>query len=134
MPDRTLRDFSPDELRNMRIEDLTALRRDAIEAHVAAMPRSARLDAWAARMTQRHRSSVVGIGLHGGGAYFPERQPGERLQGAPVSWLAWLILGWHGENPDHWPAAWTDDHVTRAAAFEDRGKLFEGTRFVPVGG
>lgn len=120
---RTLDFYSEEEQKTMPFPDLTALRHDAFEAHVAALPRDPRLEAWVQRMTKRYKSNVVGIHAHGGTVQFPPPYTGN---GEPVSWKAALFICVYGETHDSWPNEVSDLVVKRAHAWEF-GKLPEGT-------
>lgn len=121
-----LSDFTVEQQLTMPIENLTALRRQAFEAHVAALPSDVRMSEWVRRMTRRFRSPVVGIGLHGGAVSFPRGDGEPFINGSPLSWLAALFVGMYGEDTSYWPNEITEFAIERALAWEKRGKGFHG--------
>jgi len=92
----TLSDYTAEEQAKLAYPDLCKLRRQAYAAHAATIPVPAALDGWAATMTKRHGPKV-------------------QVWANQVPWIVALLVVRYGEAVDHWPAAFTDKDVDRAA-------------------
>lgn len=88
------------------------------EAHLATMGDvPSPLRDWVAEMTRRHGSTFRW--WHLGAPQWQDMNEvtgGTRLDLSAFApgWLRGLLIVLYGEEPDHWPAQWTETEITRA--------------------
>lgn len=92
------RTFTDEELQHLPREIVARLWRRTYADIVAAMAPVAELEAWAAAMSEKFGDPVS-------------------VFGHQVGWLVGLRLVLWGEEPRHWPAAWDQADVDRAATW-----------------
>jgi hypothetical protein len=102
---RTLQEHSPEEQQRLAYHELTALRRQAYRAHLAAMAPSLTIAAWTKAMAKKYDTATA------------------RAHFNAVSWPVALLIARYGEEPAYWPSAFSAEDVKRAEEWLSAAKF-----------
>jgi len=129
---KKLAEYSHEEQCDMPYADLLALRLEAYAEHMSGMTIPTQVDEWARKM----EFHAVNLGQYEDWCEKREIMPSDSEKSEWCKTLgvwaqrlplvtAFMVIRW-GEEPDHWPAQFTEADIQRAAQWFDKPKANEG--------
>ena len=109
----SLDDLTAEEERDLPYSIKLDLRATAYRARVGTMVVPPQLASWAKTMAKRYGPEV-------------------RIHQNTLPWLEALMVARYGEEPAHWPAAFSADDVTRAIAWMRKGRQPRGVMYLDL--